>query len=299
MSAKIGGGDTPIVIVKKQKGHGDGHHGGAWKVAYADFVTAMMAFFLVMWIVGLSQPVRQAIASYFQNPSGFMKSAQGGKSPLSQGSAPPVAGKPTPIFPSSGHHKTRIEETQAFNAVRAAIMRELQYSRDFRSISENVEIRLTSEGLLIELLETHDSIFFDTGSAHLKPRSERLMNLIAKQLRGMDNPVIVEGHTDSRPYSGNSAYTNWELSTDRANAARRALCSRGLLPGQIAAVRGFADRKLRTPKDPFNASNRRVSILVATKEETDDRKEEKTSAGGTPAAGKAGRAEDGSHPAGH
>lgn len=265
MSGSYGdGGNAPVIrIVKKKKGH-EGHHGGAWKVAYADFVTAMMAFFLVMWIVGLSKPQRDAIAAYFRSPSGFMKTAHGGKSPMSRTEEKSRNGKPAPLIPLDGGHADVAAAMEAqFKAVAEAILKELTKTPEFRGLRDSVQVHLTNEGLRIELMEKTSSLFFDTGSAKLKPRTIHLLQTIAHELARLKNPVIIEGHTDSRPLGSGNSYSNWELSTDRANSARRAMTENGLRPGQMLAVRGYADRKLLRPDDPTHFSNRRVSILVA------------------------------------
>jgi chemotaxis protein MotB len=252
-----GGSDAPVIrIVRKKKGDG-GHHGGAWKVAYADFVTAMMAFFLVMWIVGLNKPTREAIAAYFKNPTLFSKG--GGKHPIGAADASPTT-KPAPIIASAADN-ARVEAQ--FKAKADAILKDLQKTPEFRGMRDSVQVRLTKEGLRIELLEKTSSLFFGTGSAHLNPKTIHLLQLVAHELKELKNPIIVEGHTDSRPLDGAHGYSNWELSADRANAARRAMEEHGLHPGQVLAVRGYADRKLLRPDDPTHFSNRRVSILVA------------------------------------
>lgn len=261
--ADVPGSDAPIIRIVK-KSYGGGHHGGAWKVAYADFVTAMMAFFLVMWIVGLNKPIRQAIAAYFRDPSGFMKTAHGGKNPLSggEGNTMEAGGKPAPIIPGDGGKGAGIAEG-ALKQAEAAIMKQMEQDPELRGLKESVQVHLTNEGLRIELLERTSSLFFDSGSAALKARSVRLLNVIAHELAKLQNPVVIEGHTDSRPLNGSNGYSNWELSTDRANAARHAMEEHGLPQSQVIAVRGYADRKLLHPEDPTHFSNRRVSILVA------------------------------------
>lgn len=256
-------GDAPVIRVVKKKKHEGGHHGGAWKVAYADFVTAMMAFFLVMWIIGLSKPARDIVAAYFRDPNGFMKMTHGGTKPLSGGDTIQSArGKASPLALTEG--AKGIEDTleARFKAVQEAIMKELKSRPEFRGLQDSVEVHMTSEGLRIELMERTESLFFDTGSAALKPRTVQLLQAIAKQLNTLHKPVVLEGHTDSRPLSGPNGYSNWELSTDRANSARRAMEDHGLPSKQILAVRGYADRKLLKPDDPLHFSNRRVSILV-------------------------------------
>ena len=256
--------EQPIIIVKKKGGHG-GHHGGAWKVAYADFVTAMMAFFLVMWIVGLSKPTRIAIASYFRDPVGFMKTSHGGKSPISDASdSKPDEGQSAPVIPKDGGVPGMQLKALAlqFKEIEKAIQKEMEKTPEFRSLKDSVNIQLTDEGLRIELIEKTSSLFFDSGRADLKPTTAHLLRMIAQQLGKLQSPIVIEGHTDSEPLHGANGYSNWELSTDRANSARRAMDGHGLKTNQIMAVRGFADRKLRVPDNPKHFSNRRVSILV-------------------------------------
>lgn len=264
--------DRPIIIVKKRGKHG-GHHGGAWKVAYADFVTAMMAFFLVMWILGLNQDTRKAIAAYFNDPLGFQKSHAGGTTPMNVGRQT-SEGRPA-IMPSS---KSILKEAEsaAFKAAMKALEEKIRGVPEFKAIQKYIVITLTAEGLRIELMEGPESLFFETGSAKMKPQTERLLRIIARELRNLPQSVVLEGHTDARPYAGGlSGYSNWELSSDRANSARRAMVS-DLRTGQIAGVRGYADRHLRNPADPNHFSNRRISILV----EYSDRARSASGAGG-------------------
>jgi len=256
-----GSGNPPIIrIVRKSKG--GGHHGGAWKVAYADFVTALMAFFLVMWIVGLSKPVREAVEAYFKDPVGFSNAVREGRSPLAAGDAAGIlSGGTTPIPNQTG--KAVVATVEQLGALRQAIVSELEKSPEFRAIRDSVDVNLTREGLRIELMEKSSALFFDPGSAALKERTRHLLAAIARELRQVDNPVVIEGHTDSRPLVRGPDYTNWELSADRANAARRAMEACGLPAKQIIAVRGYADRRPLRPGDPSASVNRRVSILVA------------------------------------
>jgi chemotaxis protein MotB len=251
------GGEAPIIRVMRRKKGEAGHHGGAWKVAYADFVTAMMAFFLVMWIIGLDQPTRKAIAAYFNNPTQFNKG--GGKHPLGSADVPPK----TMLAPVLAKKSDNALIEAQFKAKANEILKDLEKTPEFRGLRDSVQVHLTNEGLRIELMEKTSSLFFATGSARLNPRTVRLLQLIAQELKGMKNPIIVEGHTDSRPLDGANGYSNWELSADRANAARRAMEEHGLHAGQIIGVRAYADRKLLRPEEPTHPSNRRVSILVA------------------------------------
>jgi chemotaxis protein MotB len=255
MSPKpVGGGQQPIIIVKK-KGHGHhGHHGGAWKVAYADFVTAMMAFFLVMWIVGQSAEVKAGVAGYFRDPKAF----EGGAGVL-PGAESGTTGGGAPMGVTVDQATMVLEE--AANKLRQA----LSALPEFEHLKDQIEITVTDEGLRIEMREAPDDGFFDSGSAQVKPSTVAMLEVIASQLGELPNRVAVEGHTDSRPYSAEShqaGYSNWELSADRANSARRILESAGLQTRQIEAVRGFADTRLRKADQPMDPGNRRISIVV-------------------------------------
>jgi chemotaxis protein MotB len=249
-----GGAQQPVIIIKK-KGHGKhAHHGGAWKVAYADFVTAMMAFFLVMWIVGQSEEVKAGVAGYFRDPTAFTEGGRGVLPGAENGTT--GGGQPMGMTDLEAV-KSALE--QAAEEIRQA----LEALPEFKDLKDQVEITLTDEGLRIELREAPDDGFFDSGSAQVKPSTVAMLEVIARQLGELPNRVAVEGHTDSRPYSTQSgAYTNWELSADRANAARRILEASGLHPRQVEAVRGFADTRLRKAEDPLDAGNRRISIIV-------------------------------------
>jgi chemotaxis protein MotB len=257
--------DQPIIkIVRKKGGHG-GHHGGSWKVAYADFVTAMMAFFLVMWILGLDQPNKQMIQEYFndpqtfmreyrKDPAGFVRTFRGGKNPFGKGTQAEKRADVAELVTGAKKKK--------FEATRQAIEKAISGNPDFRDLKKLVAITVTDEGLKIELMEGRDSAFFRSGSAEVEARASRLLGIVAGKLAVLDSPVAIEGHTDVVPYRGRSNYTNWELSADRANAARRVMEASGLAKGQVAEVRGYADKKLRDPAHPTHFSNRRVSILV-------------------------------------
>jgi chemotaxis protein MotB len=240
-----------VVIIKKKRHGKHGHHGGAWKVAYADFVTAMMAFFLVMWIIAQSAATRAVIAAYFRDPGVFETTRQIG---VLSGDASGVSAADTPVD---------VEKARAaLESAAAAMRRALESSPEFTALKDNVLIEFTAEGLRIDLLESATGGFFEVGSSKLKPESVRLLGVIAAQLGQLPNHVAIEGHTDSRPYQVNDMFSNWELSSDRANAARRVMQQTGLAPGQVEAVRGYADTRLRYKGSPLDARNRRVSILV-------------------------------------
>jgi chemotaxis protein MotB len=246
----------PVIIVKK-RGHGShGHHGGAWKVAYADFVTALMAFFLVMWLVGQSPEVKMAVAGYFRDPGVFETTRAGGVLPGGAEGLRETGVTPTAI--DNDVQRAREVLERAAENLREALKR----VPALNALEGRIEITVTAEGLRIELLENDKNSFFAVGSAQLLPETVQLLGVIAKELSTLGNPIAVEGHTDSRAYTSPNGYTNWELSADRANAARRAMESHGLRQRQIDAVRGFADTRPRYPNDPLDARNRRISIVV-------------------------------------
>jgi chemotaxis protein MotB len=253
------GSVRPIIVVKK-KTHGHGHHGGAWKVAFADFMTAMMAFFLVMWIMGMDSQTKEMVEGYFSNPVGFKKAFSGGANPMSSGNSPQNLNVKRLALAAKQF------QAEQFETVRKGIQEKLAESAELRGLMGQVEVVVTEEGLRIELLEsgTGDT-FFESGSAALKPVAHQLLLLIGEELGTVPNDIVLEGHTDAKPYGG-PGYSNWELSVDRANAARRALTESGISAARIAEVRGYADRNLRDEQNPLAAANRRTSILLPFKE---------------------------------
>ncbi len=262
-----------VRIIKRKGGGHHGHHGGAWKVAYADFVTAMMAFFMVMWLIGMSPETRAAIAAYFRDPIGFMEAVQKGKAVISLTNELPPGAKNTANMPkekgdqdTEGARKKVLKDRRTERAEMEALKKYLETAianiPDLARLREHVKIEFVKEGLRIELIEGPEPVFFRSGSAEVTAPARQLLSLIAREIGKLDNRVILEGHTDSQPYRYGGGYSNWELSTDRANAARRVMEAGGLWKGQVAEVRGYADTRLRTPSDPFHFSNRRVSLLI-------------------------------------
>jgi chemotaxis protein MotB len=255
------GKPQPVIVVKKVPQHRHRPHGGAWKVAYADFVTAMMAFFLVMWLANANPEVRAAVSAYFRNP-GLVESGRvqrllpDGADTLAPGMMESASGSSTPMPADVAAVKAALEK--AAERLRMA----LRNLPAFKLLEDRIEIVVTHEGLRIELLESDEQSFFQLGSAELRPETKAILRIIASELSSLPNPVAIEGHTDSRAYDAASPYANWELSSDRANAARRWMQANGLRTGQLDAVHGYADTRLRRPDDPFDARNRRVSILV-------------------------------------
>jgi chemotaxis protein MotB len=230
----------PIIVIRKRGGHG-GHHGGAWKVAYADFVTALMSLFIVLWLMNTSQKVRQAVAGYFNDPRG--KSTQTGTD-------------------QSGSNENLAITENNVAQLKKKIEEAIRQMNDLKTLQNQIQITITPEGLRIEMLETKDGTFFDTGSARVNEHGQELLELLARQLGDIPNRVAIEGHTDAQPYSMPGGYGNWDLSTDRANAARRVMQGAGLRTDQVSQVRGYADQKLRVPDNPLDPSNRRISLIV-------------------------------------
>jgi chemotaxis protein MotB len=231
---------APIIVIKKKVGHA-GHHGGAWKVAYADFVTAMMAFFMVMWLMNSSQKVQDAVGAYFRDPSGTGKQT---------GSSMSGAGQGLEVS-RDDLGKLKDQLSQAMKAM-----------PQFEQLKDNVSMTVTGEGLRIELLETEKGLFFESGRMKPSEKGEEFLVLLAKQLSELPNHLLIEGHTDARQFRSDDGYGNWELSADRANAARKLMQAAGVRSDQIVQVRGFADQQLRVTGDPNHPSNRRISVIV-------------------------------------
>jgi len=230
----------PIIILKKKGGHG-GHHGGAWKVAYADFVTAMMALFIVLWLLNSSKQVQEAVGGYFKDPTG--KSHKVGSNMMGAGEN----------FVLTRDNMPKLKEQLQYAVKQMA---------DFEKLKSHIEMTVTTEGLRIELSESATGTFFDSGKAVLNSDGSAMLVTLAQQLGKLPNKLSIEGHTDSQPYAPTAAYTNWELSADRANAARRVMQANGIRPDQVTQVRGFADQRLRKSDSPLDPSNRRISLIV-------------------------------------
>src|SRR5579862_3255721 len=230
----------PIIIIKKKGAHG-GHHGGAWKVAYADFVTAMMALFIVLWLLNSSQKIQKAVGGYFRDPSG---TAQQAGSDM------------------NGVGENFVVTKDNMDEIKDQLAKTIREVPDFEKLKNNIDMTVTNEGLRIELTESATGTFFNSGSTTISADGNDLLGALAGELSKLPNTIAMEGHTDSKPYSAASTYTNWELSTDRANAARRLMIQRGIRPDQVSQVRGFADQRLRKKENPLDPSNRRISLIV-------------------------------------
>ncbi len=231
----------PIIVIRKKGGHG-GHHSGAWKVAYADFVTAMMSLFIVLWLMGSSEKVKKAVAGYFNDPKGTANLL---------GTA--MSGDGIAVTTKVNDNMKRLKEK---------LEEEIKAKKELEKLSKQIEITITPEGLRIELLEDKDGTFYQSGSARLSESGQELLALLAGELKTLPNELLIEGHTDAAKYSTDADYSNWELSADRANSARRILQQDGVRSDQVTQVRGYADQLLRVRDNPYDPSNRRISILV-------------------------------------
>jgi chemotaxis protein MotB len=220
--------------------------GGSWKVAYADFVTAMMALFIVLWMMNTSQRVQRAVSAYFRDPKGHgkvMGEAEGGDGRAAGSVA---------IDPHNVQElKKKLE--QAIGSL-----------PEIRKLKKQVQISITPEGLRVELLETERGLFFESGRPEPSSSGVQMLGLLAGELGRLSNDLVIEGHTDARPYrfSALNGYGNWELSVDRANAARRCMQEHGLSAGQVVQIRGFSDKRPLDAANPNDSRNRRISVVV-------------------------------------
>jgi chemotaxis protein MotB len=237
----------PIIVIKRKGGHG-GHHGGAWKVAYADFVTALMSLFIVLWLMGSSEQVKKAVAGYFNDPKGTGK----------------LLGT---VLSGTGVSTSSATDDQ-LQKLKDKLEQEIKARKELEKLSKQIEITITPEGLRIELIEGKDGTFYEIGSARLSASGQELLALLAAELKTLPNSLLIEGHTDATPYSSDAGYSNWDLSADRANSARRLMQADGVRVNQVTQVRGYADQMLRVKANPFDPSNRRISILVKNDNES-------------------------------
>ena len=285
------------IYVKRIKKVSRGHHGGAWKVAYADFVTAMMAFFLVMWLVtAVSKEQRAAIFDYFKNPSmepgksvkpapGQMGPGGASTSPIDLGGgldaprssptqterigatvmtspAPPIDIKSEEQKAAEADAMAREEERRQLDALMQDLKEAINQSQALQPFKDQLLLDITPDGLRIQIVDAQNRPMFDLGSSRLKPYTTDILREVAQYLKTVSKRISITGHTDTTPYAGISGYTNWELSTDRANAARRALEAAGYDTGQIARVTGLSSSVLFDRDNPRSPVNRRISIVV-------------------------------------
>lgn len=232
----------PIIIVRKNKGNHGGHHGGAWKVAYADFVTAMLALFIVLWLLSSSEQVQKAVGGYFTDPKGKGKDVGNG-------------------LKGAGGESLSIHKDD-MNKLKEKLEMAVKNSTALQKIKEHVVFTVTGEGLRVELLEGENSTFFESGNSNPTDIGKDLLKKLAEEIGKLPNKVTLEGHTDSRPFSSKAEYSNWELSSDRANEARRWMQENGLRADQVSQVRGYADQSPRDSEHPDDAANRRVTVVI-------------------------------------
>lgn len=286
------------IIVKKiiEEGHG-GHHGGAWKVAYADFVTAMMAFFLLMWLLGATEEKdRKAIADYFAPTIVELKSGSagsnglfGGESIVGRDDYPNRAGQTgtrTITIPQDAtgtaddagkspysnmteeqraamRKAQQMAEKEQFEKLKKQLEERLGGSEQLSKLLKNVRFTDTREGLRIDLVDEANFSMFALSTDKLVPKAAELLKEVAQVINGMPNPVIIRGHTDALPYASGKTMNNWMLSTSRAEATRRALVIGGINPGQVHRIEGVADKEPYNPMDRNDPANRRISITLA------------------------------------
>jgi chemotaxis protein MotB len=304
--------ERPLIIVKRKRNGGHGHHGGAWKVAYADFVTAMMAFFLVMWLVtAVSKDQRAAIFDYFKNPSmepgkspkpapGQMGPGGASTSPIDlhggldaiRTRAAPVVdfgatAAPTPVrrdqtadgavasksdTKSGGlddkeaTEREKALEHKQLESLMAELRQAVNKSQALQPFKDQLLLDITPEGVRIQIVDAQNRPMFDVGSARLRDYTTAILHELAPYLDSVPNRISLSGHTDIRPYPSSNGYTNWELSADRANAARRALTAAGLPDAKISRVVGLSSSVLFDKSEPQNPINRRISIIVMTRQ---------------------------------
>lgn len=274
------------IIIKKVKKVVHGHHGGAWKIAYADFVTAMMAFFLLMWLLGsTTDGDKKGIAEYFQNPlkvsmsggsgagdatsvikgggndvtqsAGQVAKGDGRKNPKQDPGVPPIDRNIPASTAADDLDRKRLER------LKAAIAKVIEQSKTLRAFKDNILLDITSEGLRIQIVDDKARPMFDVNGTSMKAYTQQILWELVPALDSVDNRLSIAGHTDSRQYAGGEAgRSNWELSTERASAARRELVDAGLSPGKVLQVRGLADVMHLRPQDPMNPENRRISITL-------------------------------------
>ena len=244
------------IIIKKIIKKGGGHHGGAWKVAYADFVTALMALFIVLWILGQDSEVKEAIAGYFRDPVGFTLKSRAIIDQKNLGI------QINSINQNDLEKINKEEEERRFDEMKDELTSELGEDANFLPLLDQMKIEMIDDGMRIEMLDSEDDVFFQSGSSQMSAKAKKFIKAVGAKLAKIPNKIAIEGHTDARPLNKGGNYTNYELSTDRANSARRTLISGGVGEGQIDEIRGYADKRLKDKDNPFAVVNRRISIII-------------------------------------
>jgi len=266
--------DKPRIVIKKKRGESGGHHGGAWKVAYADFVTAMMALFMVLWLLTQADmKLRSQIAQYFRNPGVLPGGSVINPEANAQKSRDPqVVSKDIVVLqsrseagPERAEAERRAEQKRLEGQARAleeAVQKTASQAPELAALKDQVIIEVNDAGLSIQVVDKGKNLLFDLSSSELKPPLVVLLKQMSGILSRMPNHIEVGGHTDSRPFPAVSSKTNWELSFERANNARRVLEANGMRPGQITRVLAYADSNPLVPENPMADENRRLSILA-------------------------------------
>ena len=260
------------IIIKRKKVIAAGHHGGSWKVAFADFATAMMAFFLVLWLTATASPEQiKAVEGYFRDPVGFTEG--GSPSPVDlEGSASVVNEASPNIEPGQIAINDNVVDTlsesleqRRMEELFQELKQRIEENETLQEFKDQLLIDITDEGLRIQIVDRSGRPMFDSGKAELKYYSQEILFELAKTLGSVHNSLSITGHTDATPFGGRPGYTNWELSADRANTARRALVAGGVHAQQIARVVGLSDSVLLDQNEPTAPVNRRISIIVLNK----------------------------------
>jgi chemotaxis protein MotB len=274
----------PIIVKKIKRGSG-GHHGGAWKVAYADFVTAMMAFFLLLWLLNVTtKEQKEGIAEFFDPNPRITLSESGAGGMLGGLSVSREGAMATEVQQMAERQETNVSmeqqnitdeqlreeikkrEEENFKKAEAAIQQAMKESPELKELEKNLRMDMTPEGLRIQIVDSDGKPMFPSGSAQMYPRTEALLEKLADVIRKMPNEVSIRGHTDGVPYSKGNAYGNWELSADRANASRRVLVRAGIPDDKVNNVVGKADKDHLITDKPNDAQNRRISIILLRQE---------------------------------
>ncbi|MEL0167825.1 MAG: flagellar motor protein MotB [Pseudomonadaceae bacterium] len=263
------------IIVKRVTRKDAGHHGGSWKIAFADFAVAMMAFFLVMWLVTVATPEQlRNISGYFNDPVGF--SEGGSPFAIDLGGSPEVAPERTLNKTEDPEDQQLIDEDSAKQLADQVerrdmeqLLQELQNQIDSEPVlqrfKDQILIEITQDGLRIQIVDAENRPMFASGSAQLQSYFEDILLSLSDTIAQVNKKISISGHTDAQPFVGRSGYGNWELSSDRANAARRTLLAAGYPEQQVARVVGYADSALFDREDPLSPTNRRIDIVVLNK----------------------------------
>ena len=290
------------IIVKRVKKVVGGHHGGAWKIAFADFATAMMAFFLVMWLMTSATPEqKKAISGYFQDPIGFTESASpyaidlgGTPTPAPERTLnPDISETPESQPDETGVSTDQIEtlaekmEQERLELLLQELQNKVEENPELQRFKDQILFEITQDGLRIQIMDAENRPMFALGSANLQPYFEDILLAMADTIRAVPNKISISGHTDAKPFAGRGDFGNWELSSNRANAARRTLVAGGYPDEQVARVVGYASSALFDREDPFNPVNRRIDIVVLTKKAQRAIEGEQGANGEEPAQGQA------------